>query len=408
MKPQTALGAACVTFDDLATATEALQDKVIQRAFLNNMWLNAVPRGTYPKGTGVTQTTFTMQHSEPDDTDALGDEISLDGNGRPVSGDDDAACPNSYEAVDVGYFRRTYSPRRLKWHGPIICKDELTYRHNVIQFLNGYETMLVRNAQRRIEFASRENYIKMVGQFSDGVFYEGPDAIDDVVPPTSDITQGQLDIMANYLIDIGATEPDSNGFIMIGGAGPLFTLEISMMASQRILKNNAERRQDARWAMPTELWRRIGATTIIGNFRHVPTAMPKRAVNVGNHLVPVRTFRNASEMNAAGRRFTAAYEAAPYEFAPAIIPQVMTFEMVTPENYKYKDSMSYMGELSWIEGGERIQAGCYDPEHLLGAFFGRLDYAPAPLDPATGAGIWYKRPPQDVAASDIYAYPGSE
>jgi len=114
--------AACVTFDDLATATEALQNKVIQRAFLNNMWLNAVPRGTYPKGTGVTQTTFTMQHSEPDDTDALGDEISLDGNGRPVSGDADEACPNTYEAVDVGYFRRTYSPRRLKWHGPIICK----------------------------------------------------------------------------------------------------------------------------------------------------------------------------------------------------------------------------------------------------------------------------------------------
>jgi hypothetical protein len=113
-------------------------------------------------------------------------------------------------------------------------------------------------------------------------------------------------------------------------------------------------------------------------------------------------------MNAAGRRFTAAYEAAPYEFATAIIPQVMTFEMVTPEDYKYSGHMSYMGDLSWIEGGERIQAGCYDPEHNLGAFFGRLDYAPAPVDPALGAGIWYKRPPLDVAGSDVYSYPGSE
>lgn len=100
--------AECVTFDDLATATEALQNRVIQRAFNNNMWLNAVPRGTYPKGTGVTQTTFTMNHSEPDDTDALGDEITLDNNGNPVSGDADEKCPNDYPEVPVGFFRRTY------------------------------------------------------------------------------------------------------------------------------------------------------------------------------------------------------------------------------------------------------------------------------------------------------------
>ena len=398
--------AECVTFDDLATATEALQNRVIQRAFNNNMWLNAVPRGTYPKGTGVTQTTFTMNHSEPDDTDALGDEITLDNNGNPVSGDADEKCPNDYPEVPVGFFRRTYGPRRLKWRGPIICKDELTYRHNVIQFLNGYETMLIRNAQRRIEFASRANYIKLVGAFSDGVFYEGPDAIDDVVAPVSDITQGQLDIAANYLIDIGASEPDSSGFIMLGESGPLFTLEISDMASARILKNNQDRRDDARWAFPNELWKRIGASRIIGNFRHVVTTMPPRAAGAG--MDPVKTFRTASEMNEGGRRFTPAYEAAPYECAIVIIPQVMTFEMVTPENYKYSHTQSYMGELSWIEGGERIQAGCYDPEHLLGAFFGRLDYAPAPVDPALGVVIWYKRPPLDVAASDIYAYPGAE
>ena len=406
--PRYQTGAECVTFDDLATATEALQNKVIQRAFNNNMWLNAVPRGTYPKGTGVTQTTFTMNHSEPDDTDALGDEITLDGSGNPVSGDDDAKCPNDYPEVGVGYFRRTYGPRRLKWRGPIICKDELTYRHNVIQFLNGYETMLIRNAQRRIEFASRANYIKLVGAFSDGVFYEGPDAIDDVVVPTSDLTQGQLDIAANYLIDIGAAEPDSTGFIMLGESGPLFTLEISDMASGRILKNNDDRRQDARWAMANELWKRIGASRIIGNFRHVPTTMPIRGVNVGGVITPVRTFRTASEMNAAGRRFTAAYDAANYEAAIVIIPQVMTFEMVMPENYKYSHHQSYMGELSFIEGGERIQAGCFDPEHLLAAFFGRLDYAAAPVDPALGCVIWYKRPALDVAASDIYSYPGAQ
>ena len=392
--------AECVTFDDLATATEALQKKVIQRAFNNNMWLNAVPRGTYPKGTGVTQTTFTMNHSEPDDTDSLGDEITLDPSGNPVSGDDDAKCPNDYPEVPVGYFRRTYGPRRLKWRGPIICKDELTYRHNVLQFLNGYETMLIRNAQRRIEFASRANYVKLVGAFSDGVFYEGPDAIDDVVAPTSDLTQTQLDVAANYLIDIGAADPDTNGFIMLGDEGPLFTLEISSMASGRILKNSSERRQDARWAFPNELWKRIGASRIIGNFRHVPTTMPLRAAGAG--MDPVRTFRTNAEMNAAGRRFTPEYEAAPYEAAIVIIPQVMTFEMVMPEEYKYSHHQSYMGELSFIEGGERIQAGCYDPEHLLAAFFGRLDYAPAPIDPALGCVIWYKRPPLDVGVAELY------
>ena len=402
--------AACVTFDDLATATESLQKKVINRAFINSLWLNAIPRGTYPKGTGVTQTTFTFNNAEPDDTNSLGDSISLDGGGTPVSAN--AACPNTYPEVPMDYFRRTYSPRRLKWHGPIICKDELTYRHNVIEFLNGYETRLIRNAQRRIEFASRQNYLGMIGVFSDGVYFPGPMDLSSgnlvltgVTVPTSDLTQGQLDLMADRIIQFGAPEPDSDGFIMLGGAGYLFTLEVNSMASQRVLKNNTERRQDARWAMANELWRRIGATTIIANWRHAVSHMCPRFVVSGGVLTQVRTFKNADEMDATGDRFTAAYRAAPYEMATAVIPQVMTFEMVMPEDYKYSHHQSYMGELEWIEGGERIVAGCYDPEHLLGSFFGRLDYAPAPVDPAIGAAIVYKRPAVDVGTADIYSYP---
>src|ERR1043166_1982811 len=400
---------ACITFTDLKTATESLSKRIVSRAFLSNIWLNAVPRGTYPKGTGTTQTTFTFNNSEPDDTDALGDEISLNVGGQPVSGSPALTCPNDYPEVPVGFSERTYSPRRLNWRGQLIGQDQLTYQHNVIQFLNGYETRLMRNAQRRIEFASRQNYISMIGIMSDGVFYEGPDALSSVVLPTSDITQGQLDIGADYLLSHGASEPDSDGFIMMGGAGVLFTLEIKALASQRILKSNDDRSQAACWAMANELWRRIGATTVIGNWRHVPTHMAPRFNDVGGVPTQVRTFRSADEMNAAGDRTTAEYKAAEYELAIAIIPYVMTFEQVVPEGYKFGESRNYLGELNWYEGGYRVQSsGCYDPENLIGGFFGRLEYAARPDDPSLGIGFLYKRPPNDVAASDIYSYPGAE
>lgn len=402
---------ACISFTDLKTATESLSKKITNLAFVSSLWNNAIPRDVYPKNTGVEQTTFTMNNSEPDDLDNW-EAVTLDGNGQPES--DGQNCPNNYDTVDVSYFSRTYGPERLRWRGPVICKDQLTYQHNVVQFLNGYEKRLVRNSQRKLEFYSRQRFLKYAGVWSDGVFTPGPvfntstGVLTGVTPPTSDITQGQLDLLADGLIQYGATEPDSDGYIMLGGAGMLFTLEINSMASQRVLKNNTERRQDARWAMANELWRKIGATTVIGNFRHAPTHMAPRFTAPGGVLTQVRTFKNATEMTSNGDRFTAAYRAAPYEMAIAVVKSAYTIEVVSPEVYKFQQARNYMGELEWIEGGERILQGCYDPQHKFGTHFGEFELAARPDDPNTAMVVIYKRPAKDVAASDIYAYPGSE
>ena len=393
---------ACVSFTNLATATESLDQRIFKQASLSNLWFNAIDRGTYPKETGVVQTTFTMLNSEPPDLDTNWQTITLDGNNQPSSGG--ANCPNTYEAVPVGFYERTYSPKRLKIMGPVICRDQLTYQHDVADFLNGYERQLVKHSQRRLEFSWRYDYMYFADWLVDGNFYRGPNAQAVVPAPASDITQGGLDLLAQDLITCGATEPDSDGYIMMGGAGLLWTLEINAMASQRILKNNHDRRQDARYAMANELWRKIGATTVIANYRHACTFMSPRFTMVNGVMTQVQTFLNASQQGNNGVQFTPAYLAAPYEAAIVIHKNAFKAEIVTPANWKYQTTRNYMGEWQWIEGGERIQAGCFDPEHNMAAHFARFEYAPKPLQPYTAKVYVYSRPPSDMLASDLYAY----
>jgi hypothetical protein len=402
---------ACISFTNLRTATESLDQKIFKKASLNNLWFNAINRGTYPKGTGVVQTTFTMVESEPPDLDSW-ELITLDANGQPGSSVSGPLvnCPTDYVNTNVGYYPRTYGPKRLKIRGPVICRDQLTYQHNVVDFLNGYFQKLVKNAQRRLEFVWRADYLNFADIWVSGTKYSGPNAIATIPPSaiTSDITQGQLDLLAQDLITSGATEPDSDGYIMLGGAGYLFTLEINAMASQRILKNNRDRREDARYAMANELWRRIGATTVIGNFRHACTFMAPRFNVVNGVLTQVQTFLDASNVTSNGVSFTPQYLAAPYEAAIPIVKSAFEAEIVTPENWRYETTRNYMGEWQWIEGGERIQPGCFDPEHNMGQHYARFEYAPKPLEPYHAKAIIYARPPVDVASSDLYAYAYAE
>mgnify|MGYP001213878896 CR=1 FL=1 len=52
-------------FDAFAIATESLDQEVYRNASYRSVWLNAVPRGQFKTGTGTTQTTFTIENSEP-------------------------------------------------------------------------------------------------------------------------------------------------------------------------------------------------------------------------------------------------------------------------------------------------------------------------------------------------------
>ena len=407
-------------FGAFAIATENLADEVYRNASYRSVWLNAIPRGTFETGVGTTKTTFAIENSEPtDDTETWAAISNSDVAGG--SGSASGSCASSYTDVEVGYTSRTYNPEEFALRGPIICKDDLIYDHNVDTFLRAYVEEMTKRAQRSWEKRYEELYMKFASKLSVGntasiVDTEGfIDAIDFGSAggkAESTITQQLLDQIAVELIDRGATNPDSNGWISYGEDGPVFPLLIGLEASQQIALNNSELRNDFRHAdsgqgAASELMSRMGATRQIKNFRHIPNLRPPRYTyaEVGNKYTRVPTY----VMNAATKGKKAvlnpAYISADYEAAVVLNPSVFTSEIVPPVNSAGGVSWnptSYMGEWKWVTGGSKIQSpanDCEDPLDKLGRHFAEFKHAARPEFPNHGMSLIFKRACKDASGS---------
>lgn len=401
---------ACDVLQAFAVATENLGSEMIRVPADPDVFNGAIPKGTFDRNKGVVKTTYTMQHSEPSVDLQPFTQLGLDDNGQVTP-----ICNPTFVEADVDFISRTYGPKVLYIKGPEICRESLDFDHNVGEFLAGYISELSRWSKRVLEFAQREDYINFATHVVDPAqggpgFYDGPNAwgvTGSETPfttgaafplPQSDLTQDTLDLVADELLNRGATDPDSSGYVTWGGEGPVFPLLINRIRSSNILKNNSERRQDARAASmgleaisDLSLFKRLSAGRVIANFRHMPVGNAPRAVAVSGKLVRVNTYNDVTAVGPNGQQYTNQYLAATYEGAIVLMPQVMTSEFVLPYNWQFPDAKNYMGQWDFIVGGERIDPSCYDPLHDRGRHFGQIKYAPKPVIPYHAMIIWYAR-----------------
>ena len=397
-------------FDAFAIATENLSEEVYRNASARSVWINAIPRGTFETGAGTVKTTFTIENTEPTSDQETWSAIT---NTDVIGGSDGGAggsCASSFNDVEVGYTSRTYNPEEFALQGPIICKDDLIYDHNVEVFLRAYIEEMTKRAQRSWEKRYETLYTKFASKVAVGNSNNIIDTENDITAlttlgdSTSTLTQQYLDQIAVELIDRGATNPDSNGFITFGEDGPVFPLLVGLEASQQIALNNSELRNDFRNAesgagAAAELMSRIGATRSIKNFRHVPNLRPPRFTydsGTGSY-VRVNTYVMNSATKGKKAVVNPSYTTAPYEAAIVLNPNVFTSEIVPPVNAAGGVSWSpttYMGEWQWVTGGNKIQAAgadCLDPLDKLGRHFAEFKHAPRPEFPTYGMTLIFKR-----------------
>lgn len=401
---------ACAELTEFATATESLDQDIIRSPRLGRakFWWNAIEHGTFVKNQGVTRTTFNMKPSEPQNDPDAWTAITLDG----ATGQPTPSCAGDWEDINVGYYRRTYGPKRRDFRGPVLCKRDFTFQHDIEDFLNGYVDEMGRYMTRIWEFTLRDDYMNFGDVFVDYEKFYGPNAIATAPIPTSDLVQDMLDDVASDMQDVGAGIPDSMGYVMEGDTGPIFTLYIDKRASARILKNNADIRSDARYASmgkgtdsDLSLFKAVGDSRLIGNFRHRVTDIAPRFNDVGGVLVEVQPFKTVSQVTSNGEQLTGAYKAARYEAAIAVVRTAMKAEIVSPTNWKFPSLANYMGDLEFIIGGEKIcEPEVYDPRGELGRHFANIEYAPRPQRPFYAKTILYKRCPTDQTTSVCPAY----
>lgn len=395
--------------------TESFVDELRFRAAPRLLMYNLIERGELPQGEGFTFSTFEIGRSLPTTDEPAFEAVTSSGIGS-VSG----TCDTTYNEVPVGFFERTFGVERFGWKGPVVCQDDLIFTWRRTKFLDAYKRAMDKNVMWTIENRLLAIYSHFVPKavastsFSYGSSGTGtPGTSPNLGAPLTDtdceLTQEMLDATAAILIQEGATEgPGSDGWIQLSEQGPIFPLMIGMEQSARLLKLNSELRLDYRAAFNgaqemNPIIRRLGASRVIGNFRHVIMTHPPRFNwNQGTQRydrVPTWVDDNSAtkgdpvKLNPDWQ--TATHEAA-YVLSPNVFKSLVGRPVTSGGGGTSWEPKSYMGDWDFIIGGYRIAdagADCYDPREKLGRHFAEYLHAPEVGIPSYGRMIIFARCP---------------
>lgn len=401
---------ACSPFDIFQTYTENFLEDIYNQTSPMSLFYNLIPRADYKHGIGLNRTVFTIGRSLPTTNTPDFERITLS-DGEEYTG----SCNTTYNDVPVGFFAKNYSPEKFGWKGDIICSDDLIYSWQVDSFIPAYVQAMGKNTMWTIDNRYKaifDHYVPKAVANTDFSFDSGGTGLPGQAPDltldeaTCQLTQDMLDQTALELIEEGADiDPHSNGWIDYGTDGALFTLSISLLASKTLFRNNAELRQDVRFAYEktedmSPLLARLGAARRLGNFKHLTTAFPSRYTYGGGAYTEVPTWvADASATKGTPVKINPAWKTAPYEGARVLSPHVFTSEIVRPVNSAGGlnwPAKNYMGDWVFKVGGRNICddstfAEAFDPMEKLGRHFAEFAHAPRPVKPLYGRLIIYPR-----------------
>jgi hypothetical protein len=407
--------------DVLQKRAEDLSETLYVRASWRDPILNLIPRGEYANGAGYVRSTFEVGRSEPEsDEETWGAIPNLTDNAAT------GACGVTYNAVDVGFKKNDYEPEVFGLRGPLMCQDDFVMHWKSAEFWEKYYQALEKRNKKSISnrlLTVYRSYVPKASANSSFAFIAGDTAtqpaastldttgLDGANLPTSEMTQEMLDATALELMEEGASDPNSNGWITMGESGPEFPLYIGAWASKRLKLNNPELRSDINQSFQgrgdvNPVLQRLGSSYVLGNFRHVINLFPARWKLVDGLLVRVPTWVMSNNASYATKGKVAIINpdwrnpaVAAYESAEVLNPWVMTEEILMPVNSlpgaKLKPQ-NYFGEWTYVTGNDAVQGfddctGIADPTHKRGRHFAEYRHALKPIFPAYGRMILFKR-----------------
>jgi hypothetical protein len=414
-------------FQALKMVSESLGKDVHRKALNKSVWMNAIPKGVYPLGQGLTQTTFAIENSMPVNDELAWEDISTTA-ASGVAGIDTAAsglCQPTWNDVEWGFSEQTYGPERIAVRGPQICQSNLKYRYNVDVFMRAYLEEITKHSKRILENKIQNEYMKHARKVTlsgavgaealvdTEVIGDGDTVMKDLTAATDladsvKLLPGHLDQLAIKLIESGATEGDSSGWIEMGSSGPIFPLIIGMEASNLLLKSDANVRTDYRESSKSnELLARLGADRVSGNFRHIvvtnPVRLKRNSGTTGYDRVSENSALAAGDIaKGTGTKLNPLYVsagaesgAAVYESAIVLTPSVMKQLVVpstTPGGLAFSPE-NYSGDWQFVTGGYKTGATgvCDDPLEVYGRHYGQYELAFEPVFGDHGATVIFKR-----------------
>lgn len=401
---------------------EDLGPTLYVRASWKGPWLNLIERSGWPVGAGLVRSAFTVGRSEPATDEETWVPIAVT-NGETYTG----SCSTTYNQTYVGYKENTYKPEGFGLVGPLICQDDLTLHWNSADFWEKYFQALEKRNVKSITNRLANVYMNYVPKavaatdfhYIDGDIATQPAAsavdLSGLDCPECGLIQDYLDETAEILDEEGASDPNSNGWITQGPSGNEYPLMIGQKASNTLLRQNAELRRDYRDAYEglgeaNPVIKRLGATLIIKNFRHMVTLFPPRWSCSQGSFTRIPTWVMSTNADDASKGRVAIVnpdwrdpEIANVEGAIVWNPWVMTEEVLMPVNSLPGANLkpqNYFGEWKFVTGNDALLGfdgctGISDPTHKQGRHFAEYRHACKPIFPTYGRLILFARCPTD-------------
>jgi hypothetical protein len=398
----------------------------IYRKTLNTSpWLKLIKQNAWPDEMGQELTVLTYERSLPANTLSWSDVTFNGTNGGGGSASGSGSCLPPTQEIAFAQTARTYSLSHTALESPPICVNDLRYSFKRQEQLRMIFDILTENASYAWQDRYRNEYFRACGHkvtaygstsgvtlpevtttnvdpnsttATNTLFYS---ASGDILPPSSYLTQGILDRIYMKLIRDGA----GNNPLDRVNARPQFGLICSPETSDRIIRENADVRDDYRYnnGKVNELLAPLGIERSFRGFFHmIDEFCPRYKIVAGGDTKIQRVLPYTSAAATYGNKYdiNSEYENAEYEVSfvfhqdvvESLIPKPITS---AGGNTKF-DPVNYRGDFKWLN----IPHPTQNPDGTMGFFRGVMSNGTKIIRPEWGYAILHLRCPNALGLTN--------
>lgn len=333
---------AALIVDILTRESGRFSEEIRRRAFARSPWIELIQRGPFPKGMGETISLLTYERSAPVEAEPDWSGITI------VDGQEGGTCLPAATKIGVASTTRNFSLKRRVLEGPDICASDLLYPFQLEKQLDSVFQILTERTIQEWEIRDRHEYFRNVKRkvVCNAAMNETNTSATTypAYAATSRLTQGILNKYKSKLLRDGA------GLTAMArtGSEPVLTLICSSDTSDSIVFDNADIRQDLRWAEPGQLLKPFGVQRNYRGFVHMIDPYPRRFTESGGVYTEVPAFYEVAATKGTKTEVNPDWEAATHEesfiFDPAVMRQLIPEPIVKPHPKFVFDPVNFMGD----------------------------------------------------------------
>lgn len=324
-----------------------LPKTIYDRTFGRSPWMGLVRRGTYPAALSETISVLTYERTVPTEAEPTWSPVVT------VDGQEGGACLPPVTEIGIGSTVRTFGLSRRAIHGPRFCAEEFRTVFDLEMQLDRIASILADYTRYEWDIRDRHEYFRLTQTKVSVTDCYNPTVTETgattypAVCPTAPMSLSVLDKFRIQLLRDGATALiNDNGM-------PVLTVIASAETIGNLIRNNADIRNDIRWADSgagdnARLLKAFGINSTYAGFMFIADMFPRRFTCSAGVFTEVPAFDSTAATKGNKAFVRQAWRVAPYEetfiFDPDVFHQLIPQPIIAPHPKFVFNAVNYTGD----------------------------------------------------------------